>query len=108
MFLHNVQDYSPDLDELLRLSEQPEHLAFAYREIRKEVQFLSSLENPFVTELLGVRTSPYTCIMLELAPKGSLNSMLKGYESHGVVLQPLTLKNLALQVSWIHIDIFLQ
>ena len=101
MFLHGMQDQSlrQDLDDLLRISRNPEHLVYAYREIRKEVHVLSSLESPFVAELLGVKTSPYTCILLELAPKGSLHSMLKEYGYQGAVLQPITLKCLAVQVS---------
>lgn len=99
-----MQDCSQghNLDELLRTSKTPEHLAYAYREIRKEVRILSSLKSEFVPELLGVKTSPYTCILLELAPKGSLNAILKEYAGHGSVLQPVTLKCLALQVSQNH------
>lgn len=104
MFLRSMQDLSlrADLDELLRQSRKPEHLAYAYREIRKEVHVLSNLESPFVTELLGVKINPYTCILLELAPKGSLNSILKEYAGHDSVLQPITLKCLAHQVSESH------
>ena len=104
MFLHGMQEKSlgADLDDLLKKSREPEHLAYAYREIRKELHVLSSLESPFVTELIGVKTSPYTCIMLELAPKGSLNSILKEYAGCSSILEPITLKCLALQVSQIH------
>lgn len=109
MFLHDVQHCSQghDLDELLRISNNPEHLAYAYREIRKEVHILSTLSSPYVTELLGVKSSPYTCILLELAPKGSLNSILKEYADGGYVLQPITLKCLALQVSQICLCLFM-
>ena len=86
------------ISELLVLSKQPKHLLHAYREIRQEVSFLSTLNNPFLTELCGVRTSPYMCLLLELAPKKSLHSMLKEYKECGLTLEPLTLKITALQV----------
>ena len=84
--------------ELLLFSKEPKHLLHAYKEIRQEVSFLAALNNPFLTELCGVRTSPYMCLLLELAPKKSLRSMLKEYKETGMTLEPLTLKNTALQV----------
>lgn len=101
MFLRDIQDHShgQDLDDLLRISKNPEHLVNAYKEVRKEVHVLSSLESPYFAELLGVKTSPYTCILLELAPKGSLNSILREYGHEDAALHPITLKCTALQAS---------
>ena len=84
--------------ELLDLSKQPKHLLYAYREIRQEVAFLSTLEHANLTQLCGVRTNPYMCLLLELAPKKSLRAMLKEYRDADVVLEPLTLKNTTMQV----------
>ena len=94
--MDNLDNHS--ISELLLLSKQPKHLLHAYKEIRQEVSFLATLNNPFLTELCGVRTSPYMCLLLELAPKKSLRSMLKEYKECGLTLEPLTLKNTALQV----------
>ena len=94
--LENLDNHS--ISELLLISKQPKHLLYAYREIRQEVSFLATLNNPFLTELCGVRTNPYMCLLLELAPKKSLRSILKEYKERGLALEPLTLKNTALQV----------
>ena len=69
------------------------------REIRQEVAFLSALDHPHLTQLCGVRTSPYMCLLLELAPLGSLRTMLKEYQQSNLVLEPLTLKATVLQVT---------
>ncbi len=84
--------------ELLEISKKPKHLLYAYKEIRQEVAFLSVLEHPNLTELCGVRTSPYMSLLLELAPKKSLREMLKEYKECNLVLEPLTLKNTTWQV----------
>lgn len=87
------------VSELLEQSKQPKHLLRAYREIRQEVSFLSNLEHQNLTKLLGVRTNPYMCLVLELAPKKSLRAILKEYKECLLTLEPLTLKNTALQVT---------
>ena len=69
-----------------------------YREIRQEVVFLSALDHPHLTQLCGVRTRPSMCLLLELAPLGSLRLKLKEYLHHNLVLEPLTLKMTTLQV----------
>ena len=85
--------------ELLNLSKEPKHLLYAYKQIRQEVSFLSNLHHRNLTKLYGVRTSPYMCLVLELAPKKSLRVMLRKYKEYGVTLEPLTLKATAMQVS---------
>ena len=95
--MDSVDNHS--IPELLQLSKHSKHLLHAYKEIRQEVSFLATLNNPFLTELCGVRTSPYMCLLLELAPKKSLRSILKEYKECGLALEPLTLKNTALQVN---------
>ena len=85
--------------ELLNVSLEPRNLLHAYREIRQEVAILANLNHPNLTELCGVRTDPHMCLMLELAPKKSLRAMLKAYKECNVVMEPLTLKTSAVQVS---------
>lgn len=72
-----------------------------HREIRQEVAFLSALDHPHLTQLCGVRTQPYICMLLELAPLGSLRVMLKEYLHNNLVLESLTLKATTLQVLYI-------
>ena len=60
--------------------------------------FLSALDHPHLTQLCGVRTRPSMCLLLELAPLGSLRLKLKEYLHHNLVLEPLTLKMTTLQV----------
>lgn len=87
------------INELLQLSQEPENISYAYKEIRKEVYFLFSLSNPYITGFCGVKIDPYMGILLEPAPKKSLRFILKEYSGHSIVLEPITLKNTALQVS---------
>lgn len=100
VFLHEIEglvdQYS--ISELLHLSQQPKHLLYAYREIRQEVAFLATLKHPNLTMLCGVRTHPFLCLLLELAPKKSLRTMLKEYKECREVLEPLTLKTACMQV----------
>ena len=100
VFLEDISQHldNTSISELLEMSKEPQHLLYAYREIRQEVSFLSNLDHHNLTKLCGVRTSPYMCLVLELAPKKSLRDSLKEYRGCGLALEPLTLKNTALQV----------
>ena len=73
------------------------------REIRQEVSFLALLNHDNLTRLVGVRTSPYMCLMLELAPQGSLSKALKVYKKYDLVLEPVTLQ---LSISQVLADIW--
>jgi hypothetical protein len=86
-----------DVNDLLEQSKKPKNLLYAYREIRQEVSFLSNLNHRHLAKLYGVRTTPFMCMLLELA-KESLRGILKEYKSYSVVLEPVTLKITALQV----------
>ena len=74
---------------------------YVRREIRQEVSFLAVLHHPNLTRLVGARTSPYMCLMLELAPHGSLSKALKVYKKYDVVLEPVTLQHSISQVVYI-------
>ena len=62
-----------------------------YRVIRKEVNFLSTLSHCHLTPLCGVRTNPFMLI-IELAPLGSLSTILKQYQHTNKVLTPVVLQ----------------
>lgn len=94
----DVNMNSISISELLELSMDPRNMLYAYRDIRQEVSFLSNLDHQHLTKLYGVRTSPYMCLVLELAPKKNLRAILMEYKECGVALEPLTLKNTTLQV----------
>ena len=100
MFLKGTKKImgSTSIRDLLELSQDPKHLIYAYKQIRQEVSFLANLSHPNLTKLCGVRTSPYMCLILELAPQKSLRYVLQAYNECGVILEPLMLKNTALQV----------
>ena len=69
-----------------------------YRMIRKEVLFLSTLRHQNLTQLCGVSTHPFM-LMMELAPLGSLSSILKQYRAANQVLTPEALQASMHQVS---------
>ena len=69
-----------------------------YRVIRKEVLFLSTLHHDNLTQLCGVCTNPFMLLM-ELAPLGSLGSILKQYRAANSVLTPAVLQATMCQVS---------
>ena len=69
-----------------------------YRMVRKEVLFLSTLHHKNLTQLCGVSTHPFMLLM-ELAPLGSLGSILKQYRAANQVLSPAILQASMHQVS---------
>ena len=87
------------LGQILKGLNEPTQLLNAYQEIRQEVSFISNLSHPNLTRLCGVRTNPYLCLILEMAPGKSLDIILKEYYDCGEVLEPVTLKESALQVN---------
>lgn len=68
-----------------------------YRDVRKEVFFLSTLHHKNLTQLCGVSTNPYM-LLIELAPLGSLGSILKQYRTANSILTPVLLQASVLQV----------
>lgn len=57
----------------------------SYQTIRKEVSFLSSLHHENLTQLCGVCTNPFM-LLIELAPLGSLRSVLNDYQTANAAL----------------------
>ena len=99
-FLKDATSYLQvfSFSEILERLNTPTQLLHAYQEVRQEVSFLSILSHPNLTKLYGVKTSPYPCVILEMAPGKSLDHMLKDYYGCGEVLEPVTLKEASLQV----------
>jgi len=56
-----------------------------YQMIRKEVSFLSTLHHENLTQLCGVSTNPYM-LLIELAPLGSLRTIIKEYRTADMAL----------------------
>ena len=65
--------------------------------IRKEVSFLTTLHHNNLTQLCGVSTSPFM-LLIELAPLGSLRSIIKKYRAADVALTPSALCQSMIQV----------
>ena len=78
--------------ELKKHTTDPRQLVFSYQQIRREVSFLSNLNNAHLTQLCGVKMEPYMCLLLELAPQKNLRHHLKLYKEHCQSLEPFTLK----------------
>ena len=99
IFMENVEQLleTKSIRDILKESREPSHLLYAYHQIRQEVSFLSNLNHPNLTELCGVKTQPM-CLLLELAPKKGLGSVLKEYRDRRLALEPLSLKVTAKQV----------
>ena len=75
-----------------------------YRLIRSEVNFISTLCHPHLTQLSGVRTHPFM-LLIELAPLGSLSTILKKYQRANVVLTPAALQVSVYQVRLLHLNL---
>ena len=69
-----------------------------YQTIRKEVSFLSTLHHDNLTQLCGVSTSPFL-LLIELAPLGSLRTIIKEYRVADTVLASPVLCQSMTQVS---------
>lgn len=71
-----------------------------YKLIRREANFLSTLHHDNLTKLCGVRTNPFM-LLIELAPFGSLSTVLKQYHKAKDVLAPAVLQASVYQVNCI-------
>lgn len=57
----------------------------SYQMIRKEVSFFTSLHHENLAQLCGVCTNPFM-LLIELAPLGSLRSVLGAYQTANAAL----------------------
>ena len=70
----------------------------SYQMIRKEVSFLSTLHHENLTQLCGVSTNPFM-LLIELAPLGSLHTIIKEYRAADMALASSVLCKSMTQVS---------
>ncbi|KAJ8679026.1 hypothetical protein QAD02_014813 [Eretmocerus hayati] len=70
----------------------------AYCTARQELNILLTLRHPNIVPLIGIVISPLA-LVLDLAPEGALNNVLKNYRRSGAKLDPYTLQAIILQVA---------
>ena len=70
------------------------------RSIRQELSILVPLSHPNVVDLLGIGLSPLR-LLVEFAPKGSLDTILRSYKNAGRKLDAYTMQDTIVQVSYI-------
>ena len=86
-------------------SQNAEQYFDTYDQIRNEVDFFCKLRHPNLVKMVGVNIKPI-CLMLELAPRGSLRRILKEYDKSSASLQPLTMKKCVQQVSKLYLTYY--
>lgn len=69
----------------------------AYLAARQEVSILSQLEHPNIVPLIGLCLQPL-CLILKLAPCGSLDVKLRELNSRGELLPFFVIRQLVIQV----------
>ncbi|KAJ8980099.1 hypothetical protein NQ317_008560 [Molorchus minor] len=70
----------------------------AYCTARQELNILLSLKHPNIVPFVGVCTSPLA-LVLDLAPQGALDLVLRHYRRSGAKVGPYTLQAIILQVA---------
>ena len=79
---------------------QRHQIITGFNNLKKELSILSPLHHENIVELIGVTLTPLG-LVLELAPRGSLRSMLKEFAAEGCRLQPAAIQAVIIQVSWL-------
>lgn len=69
----------------------------AYCTARQELNILLSLRHPNIVPFIGVCTTPLA-LVLDLAPQGALDLVLRHYRRSGAKVGPYTLQAIILQV----------
>ncbi|XP_017885653.1 leucine-rich repeat serine/threonine-protein kinase 1 [Ceratina calcarata] len=70
----------------------------AYCTARQELNILLTLRHPNIVPLVGIVVSPLA-LVLDLAPEGALDKVLRNYRRSGAKLDPYTLQSIILQVA---------
>ncbi|KAH0560147.1 leucine-rich repeat serine/threonine-protein kinase 1 [Cotesia glomerata] len=70
----------------------------AYCTARQELNILLTLRHVNIVPLVGIVISPLA-LVLDLAPEGALDNVLKNYRRSGAKLDPFTLQSIILQVA---------
>lgn len=74
----------------------------AYCTARQELNILLSLRHPNIVPLVGVCTRPLA-LVLDLAPQGALDTILRHYRRSGARIGPYCLQAIILQVLLVRI-----
>lgn len=69
----------------------------AYLTARQEVSILRQLDHPNIVPLIGLCLQPL-CLVLMLAPQGSLDAKLSELNSHGEQLPLFVIRQIIIQV----------
>lgn len=73
----------------------------SYQMVRKEVAILAKLNHRNLTQLRGIFINPIM-MLIELAPMGSLSSVLKEYKAANTLVVPSVLRASMYQVCKVH------
>ncbi|XP_055684527.1 leucine-rich repeat serine/threonine-protein kinase 1 isoform X1 [Lutzomyia longipalpis] len=75
-----------------------QHSCKAYCTARQELAVLLTLKHPNIVPLVGVCTQPLA-LVLDLAPRGALDSVLRQYRRNGARIGPYCFQSLVLQAA---------
>ncbi|XP_041074773.1 leucine-rich repeat serine/threonine-protein kinase 1-like isoform X1 [Polyodon spathula] len=81
------QSFDASTDTMVRHLRSMDALRI-FSEFRQEASMLHSLQHPCIVSLIGISIHPL-CFALQLAPLGSLNTVLEEYSKAGVLFMPL-------------------
>ena len=81
-------------------------ISLFYRTVRQELSILVPVNHSHILRLIGVALSP-RCLLIEFAPKGSLDVVLSDYKKAGRKLDPYSMQVCSIQVSLTFFLIFI-
>lgn len=76
---------------------QRHQIITGFNNLKKELSILSPLRHENIVELIGITLTPLG-LVLELAPRGSLRSILKEFAEEQTRLQPAAIQAVIIQV----------
>ena len=92
-------------DSLIHPDNLNEKHYLVYKSCSVEVRVLVQLKHPNILQMVGVTISPY-CILMEIAPQGDLNKMIKLYNKAKSYISSfaitLTCKQVASALAYLH------
>ena len=94
---HDYDDDDDDDGDRQPHPPQRSAIITGFNYLKKELSILSPLRHPCVIELLGISMEPLGLI-LELAPRSSLKSVIKEFEGANNHLQPAAIQAVTIQV----------
>ena len=95
----DMDDDDEDREERSRSQSHPQRhqIITGFNNLKKELSILSPLHHENIVELIGVTLTPLG-LVLELAPRGSLRSILKEFAITSTRLQPAAIQAVIIQV----------